>query len=162
MRATSLRRTVAPSFSTFRMTDSKSATVVSWLCAVTVTLSCWPLTAGTAPSEPTETWVFWLSMALVTSAVVSWYLLSLNGSSQIRIAYSEPNTLMLPTPSRRLIWSSTREENTSPRSAELRLPSVEISAPTIRILDVERLTWIPRCCTVSGNCDWTSCSLFCT
>ncbi len=41
MRATSLRRTVEPSFSTFRMMCSKSATVVSWLCAVMVTLSCW-------------------------------------------------------------------------------------------------------------------------
>ena len=41
--------------------------VCSWLCAVTVTFSCWPSRRAGRRAEPTETWVFWASIADVTS-----------------------------------------------------------------------------------------------
>ncbi|MNL81905.1 hypothetical protein D3C87_2091470 [compost metagenome] len=48
--------------------------------------SCWPFTTGVAPIDPAETWIFCAEIAEVTSAVVSWYLLSASGSSQMRMA----------------------------------------------------------------------------
>ncbi|MNT78614.1 hypothetical protein D3C72_2178630 [compost metagenome] len=68
------------------MMDSKSETLLSWLWAVTVTLICCPAATGCPPIEPTDTWVFWAWMAVVTSVGVSWNLLSLKGSSHTRMA----------------------------------------------------------------------------
>ena len=65
---------------------SNSSTVVSWLCAVIVAVNCCPRVTGCVPSEPTETVVFCACTALTTSAGVSAYSTSFNGSSQIRIA----------------------------------------------------------------------------
>jgi len=61
-----------------------------------------------------------------------------------------------------LIWSSIFVEKMSPSSTGLRLESVDTSAPTSRMLEVDRVTEMPADCTTSGSCDCTSCSLFCT
>ena len=71
--------------------------------------SRWEVGAGVPPSWPAETWMFWASSAFVTSTGVSWKLLSLAASSQIRMAYCVPNTLKLPTPFSRLTGSWTWE-----------------------------------------------------
>jgi hypothetical protein len=54
----------------------------------TVALSICSLGAGRAPSCPAETCAFCARIADVTSSMVSAYLLSFTGSTQMRIAYS--------------------------------------------------------------------------
>ncbi|CAM3311890.1 hypothetical protein BUGL105410_29305 [Burkholderia gladioli] len=50
----------------------------------------------------------------------------------------------------------------SSRSAESSLPSVEAKPTTIRKLAEDLVTVRPEVCTMVGNCEVTSCSLFCT
>ena len=49
-----------------------------------------------------------------------------------------------------------------PRSAAEYWPLLSVSATTIRKLEDERLTVMPRLRTTSGSWGCTSCSLFCT
>lgn len=70
--------------------------------------------------------------------------------------------LIDPTPGVRLTGSSINWDTRSPSSTVDRVPSALVRAPTIRIELVDRETLTPRCCTTSGNCEVTSCSLFCT
>ncbi len=63
-----------------------------------VAVSCWPGEAGRPPSWPEEICTFCAWMALFTSTGVSAKLFSLAGSSQMRMAYCEPNTWKSPTP----------------------------------------------------------------
>jgi len=81
--------------------------VLSSDCAVIVALSCWPSTVGRAPNAPAEICAFCAATALTTSAGAISKAASLDGSSQIRMAYSAPKTRIEPTPSTRLS-SSTR------------------------------------------------------
>ncbi len=86
MRATSFRRTTEPSVATLSTMFSNSARLCSLLRAVMVALSCWPPTAGRAPSCPAETCAFCALMALPTSEGISAYFSSLAGSIHTRIA----------------------------------------------------------------------------
>ncbi len=75
-----------------------------------------PGAAGRSPSWPTATCVFCASIADFTSAGVSAYFTSFAGSSQMRIAYLAPSSVVSPTPSMRLIGSSTWFETKSAMS----------------------------------------------
>ena len=77
--------------------------------AVTVALSIWPRAAGNPPIWPAATWVFCAWIAAITSLGISLKLRQLGGSSQMRIAYCEPNTLTSPTPGSRPIGSCRLE-----------------------------------------------------
>ena len=59
--------------------------------------SCLP-SVGCWAMPPAETWAFWAEMAALTSLGLSLYFTILLGSSQMRMAYSEPNTSASPTP----------------------------------------------------------------
>ena len=109
MRATSRRRTCEPSGLTFSRMRPNSSGVRSSVDSVIAAVSRCVAGAGVPPSWPPEICTFWLCRAFVTSTGVSEKLLSLFGSSQIRMAYCVPNTLMLPTPSSRLTGSCTCE-----------------------------------------------------
>ncbi|MCY1460820.1 hypothetical protein D3C76_1294670 [compost metagenome] len=74
-----------------------------------VAFNCWPGRAGRPPNWPEDTWTFWAATAVRTSTGVNWYLFSLAGSSQIRIAYWAPNTWKSPTPAVREIGSCMLE-----------------------------------------------------
>ncbi|MNT95484.1 hypothetical protein D3C72_2373730 [compost metagenome] len=63
----------------------------------------WVVRVGKSPMLPAETWAFCATIAALTSAGVRLKPTSFRGSSQIRIARSEPYSVALPTPSRRLI-----------------------------------------------------------
>ena len=76
---------------------------------MTVTLSICPIGAGCAPIWPAGTCAFCAVIAATTSLGISAKLCSLNGSSQTRIAYCAPNTVMSPTPGRRPIGSCNVE-----------------------------------------------------
>ena len=64
-----------------------------------------PGRAGRPPSWPDDTWTFCAAMAVLTSIGVRLKLFNLAGSSQIRMAYWEPNTWKSPTPAVREIGS---------------------------------------------------------
>ena len=68
-------------------------------------ISC-PCMAGSMPNCPTGTSVFCASMALITEAEETEKSLSLFGSSQMRMAYCEPNKSASPTPLMRLTGSN--------------------------------------------------------
>ncbi len=105
MRATSLSRTCEPSGFTFSRMRPNSSGVRNSVDSVIVALSRCDAGAGVPPSWPPEICTFCASRASVTSTGMSEKLFSLFGSSQIRIAYWVPNTVMLPTPSSRLTGS---------------------------------------------------------
>ena len=86
MRATSFRRTAAPSVVDLRTICSNSSLVCSLLRAVMVALSCCSPTAGRAPSWPADTCAFCALMALPMSDGMSAYFSSLPGSSHTRMA----------------------------------------------------------------------------
>ncbi len=81
-----------------RLNSSGVRSIVAWLI---VALRVWPWTAGVPPSWPPEICTFCARIASVTSSGVSAKLVSLTGSSQMRIAYWVPNRFMLPTPGMR-------------------------------------------------------------
>ena len=102
--------------------------------------------------------MFWAWIAEVTSPVVSPKRLSLSGSSQIRIAYCEPNTVTSPTPSTREIGSCTVDTRKSDRSVPDNWPSSETKPTTIRKLRADLATVTPWFCTAcgsSGKACWT-------
>ncbi|MNV49032.1 hypothetical protein D3C71_1409700 [compost metagenome] len=107
MRATSLRRTAAPLAWVRSKMPANSSAVFMRVCAVMVALSCWLAVDGSPPSCPAETCAFCAWMAFFTSSGVRLKLLSLLGSSQMRMAYCEPNSMVSPTPSTRLMGSCT-------------------------------------------------------
>ncbi|MNT34069.1 hypothetical protein D3C72_1700260 [compost metagenome] len=107
MLATSFRCTMAPSVVVFSKMAPNCSTVCKRLCAETVAFSCWPLTDGVPPSSPADTSAFCACTAVITSAGVRLKLCSLAGSSQIRMAYCEPNRVTSPTPATRLSGSTT-------------------------------------------------------
>src|SRR3546814_4212977 len=84
-------------------------------CAVTVALSICPGGIGCWPNWPAATSVFCAWIAEITSPGISEYDRSRLGSSQMRIAYSDPNTLVSPTPGRR------SEEHTSELQSLMRI-----------------------------------------
>ncbi len=65
---------------------------------LTMTFSRWPWTVGRPPSWPAATWAFWATIAFATSVTVICRFAILSGSSQIRMAYCEPNNWVSPTP----------------------------------------------------------------
>ena len=73
--------------------------------SVTIAESIWLSGPGCAPSWPAAIWVFCAWSAVTTSPGVRVKLASLNGSSQIRMAYCAPKTVKSPTPGMRAIWS---------------------------------------------------------
>jgi len=77
------------------------------------------------PICPAETCAFCACTAEVTSAMVSWKLLSFIGSTQMRIAYCEPNSWKLPTPLMRAIGSWIFDAIMSARSFWSCDPSAE-------------------------------------
>ena len=77
---------------------SNSSGVCSRLCAVIAAVKPCPGTAGVPPSCPAETCAFCACSATRTSAGVRRYLVSFDGSSQMRIAYCPPKICTSPTP----------------------------------------------------------------
>ncbi len=76
-----------------------SSTVRKRDCEVTVAFN-WLLSGcGTPPTSPAATSVFWLRIAEMMSPGINPTDASRSGSSQTRIAYGDPNTLVSPTPS---------------------------------------------------------------
>src|SRR5690554_4699579 len=101
-------------------------------------------------------------MARRTSVGVRPNLFRRAGSSQIRIAYCEPNTTTSPTPVTRDSGSCTLETRKSVRSKLDLLPSSATKPITIRKLRADLATCTPCCCTAWGSSGSASCSLFCT
>ena len=106
-RATSRSLTCEPSGMTFSRMAPNCSGVRSSVDSVIAAVSCWFCTAGVPPSWPPEICTFCACSAAVTSSGARAKLLSLFGSSQMRIAYCEPKMLRLPTPLTRLIGSWT-------------------------------------------------------
>ncbi len=100
-------RTCEPSGFTFNRMLPNCSGVFSSVASVMVACSTWPGTDGVPPSEPPATCTFCACKAVCTSTGVRPKLVSLLASSQIRIAYCEPNSVTVPTPSIRLTGSST-------------------------------------------------------
>ena len=78
------------------------------------------------------------------------------------IAYTLPNSCVLPTPGTRAIWSSTREPMMSLNAARSRVPSSERSATTIRKPALALATTTPCWVTSLGRRGVASATLFCT
>ena len=106
MFATSLNSTTAPALDDLTTTSRNCATVCSLLRALIVAFNCCPALAGSEPSWPTDTSVFWASSAALISDGIKAYFSSLAGSIQMRMAKPEPRVFTSPTPLTRLIWSS--------------------------------------------------------
>ena len=117
-----------PSSEVFSRIAPNCSAVCSRDCTDTVALSSCVAGAGRLPSWPADTWAFCACTAKVTSAMVSWKLLSFIGSTQMRIAYCEPNTWKLPTPLMRLIGSWMPTPSCPPGRDWSWLLSVEYSA----------------------------------
>jgi hypothetical protein len=107
MRATSFRRTVAPSALARSTMLPNCATLPSWPLTTTVAAMPWPATLGNAPISPADTWAFCARMALLTSAAPRLKPSSLAGSIQTRMARSVPNSWAWPTPGRRCSSGTT-------------------------------------------------------
>ena len=84
-RATSLTRTTEPSGLARTMMSSKASASLSRPWVVMVSWNCWSAASGAAPIRPTAAWMFWLWIAAATSEGVRSRLVSLFGSSQIRM-----------------------------------------------------------------------------
>ncbi len=120
-------------------------------CAVTVASSIWFAGCGIPPISPAATSIFWFWIAVTTSAGLSWKLCSLPGSSQIRIAYFEPNTLTSPTPGTRDSSSWILVASQSDTSTFV-VRSVSSYTPTIiRKSGDPLVTVMPCCCTCCGS-----------
>ena len=85
-RATSFMVTTEPSVAALSTMFSNCSTVCSLVRAVMVALSCWLVTAGSAPSWPADTWAFWAFRALIRSDGISAYFCISAGSIQMRMA----------------------------------------------------------------------------
>ena len=85
-----------------------------------------------------------------------------SGSSQMRIAYSEPIGWMLPTPFTRLIWSSMFDSMKLATSKLSMLPSSDVNATTSKIEPLDLVMVRPFCCTDCGSVAIAACNWFCT
>jgi len=89
---------------------ANSSGVLSSDCTMMDALRRWPGTAGIPPNWPAETSTLYARTASTTSLVVMLYLVSRSGSSQIRMAYWDPNASTSPTPGTRAsdgwIWDA--------------------------------------------------------
>ncbi|MNV43043.1 hypothetical protein D3C71_1347460 [compost metagenome] len=125
-------------------------------------VSCCAFDDGSAPIFPAETCTFCASIALCTSDGISEYEASFAGSSQMRIAYSAPNTCKLPTPSTRASGSWTLLTSQSAMSELLALSVLSYTPMISRKLLWDFTTVMPDCCTSLGRRDSACCTLFCT
>ena len=107
MRATSFRRTVAPSVLARSTMLPNCSIDVSWPVTTTVAAMPWPLMLGRSPMVPDDTCAFCARIAALTSAGESPKPSSLAGSIQMRMARSVPNSWAWPTPGRRCNSGST-------------------------------------------------------
>ena len=86
----------------------------------------------------------------------------MSGFSQMFIAYSPPNSWVLPTPGTRAIWSSTRDASRSDSSSLPMAGLDDFSATTSRKPELAFATVTP-CCTTSVGRRGVACdTLFCT
>ena len=79
----------------------------------------------------------------------------------MRIAYSEPSWNVLPTPSRRAIWSMMPDESRLFSAYELSLPLLSLSIMNIRKSGLDLTTVTPCCTTSLGRRGVASDTLFC-
>ncbi|MQM37227.1 hypothetical protein KBTX_01226 [wastewater metagenome] len=86
--------------------------------------------------------------------------MSASGSSQMRIAYSEPNTVTLPTPVTRAMGSLMSECTKSAIACLVISPSPEMKALTSRKLSLAFSTLMPCWRTTVGRRGSASASLF--
>ena len=107
MRATSFRRTVAPSVVARSTMLPNCSTELSWPLTTTVAAIACPATLGRAPISPPETCAFCARMAAPTSAMLRLNEASLAGSTQMRMARSVPNSCAWPTPGTRCSSGTT-------------------------------------------------------
>ncbi len=107
MRATSFRRTVEPSVLARSTTLPNCSAFVSWPCTTMVADTGWPCVAGRSPRLPADTCTFCARMAAVTWSIDRLKPLSLDGSTQTRMARSAPNCVSVPTPATRCSSGTT-------------------------------------------------------
>ena len=105
--ATSPMVTFEPSAFARSTMAANSAGVCSWPCTVSGMVTRWPSTAGESPRRPGAICAFCCAMAAVSSPMAMLYDTSLAGSTQMRMARSEPNSCTLPTPGMRRSSSVT-------------------------------------------------------
>jgi len=130
--------------------------------AVTVAVNGVPSGEGSEPILPAANCTFCARTAVSASLADRPKARSLSGLSQMPMAYSPPNSWVLPTPGRRATWSSTRAAIRSASAFLSYAGLVERSAVTIRKPELALATTTPCCTTSDGSRGVASATLFCT
>ena len=160
-RATSFTSTCAPVSGFVRTTMFSNSSFVLRR-PFTFSLKLRYLFAYSPPTVPAAAWMFWLSIALLISAMEMLRPASLIGSSQMRIAYVRPPVSTSATPSMRAMPSATCFSTKFERSMRsISRPSVMNMYMTMRSSGLLRTT-MPFCVTSLGSFGSARFTAFCT